>query len=152
MEKKLESLFCDFEYHAREAVNAVQERAAAQKLSKDAEFRRVLFRSDFREQFDSTIVAHSTGADQGDPNAQPRVVKHVSEGDTVKLKSVGRAGRVTRKIDDNHFEVEIGAMKMKIGRADIPEELARAAESQVKAGRALGISVSLATACQSVPP
>jgi DNA mismatch repair protein MutS2 len=37
MEKKLETLFRDFEYHAREAVNAVQDRAAAQKLSKDAE-------------------------------------------------------------------------------------------------------------------
>ena len=39
MEKKLESLLRDFEYHAREAVNAVQDRAAAQKLSKDAERR-----------------------------------------------------------------------------------------------------------------
>src|SRR5204862_6842519 len=151
MEKKLESVFRDFEYHAREAVNAVQERAAAQKLSKDAERRIAKLRRDFREQFDSTIVAHSTGADQGDPNAQPRVVKHVSEGDTVKLKSVGRAGRVTRKIDDNHFEVEIGAMKMKIGRADIVEVLARAAESPVKAARALGISVSLESEGHSVP-
>src|SRR5213079_903587 len=90
MKKKLESLFRDFEYHAREAVNAVQERAAAQKLSKDAERRIAKLRRDFREQFDSTIVAHSTGADQGDPNAQPRVVKHVSEGDTVKLRSEER--------------------------------------------------------------
>src|SRR3989475_9231918 len=151
MEKKLESLFRDFEYQAREAVNAVQERAAAQKVSNDAERRVAKLRRDFREQFDSTIVAHSTGADQGDPNAQPRVVKHVSEGDTVKLKSVGRAGRVTRKIDDNHFEVEIGAMKMKIGRADIAEVLARAAESPVKAARAHGISVSLESEGQSVP-
>jgi len=151
MEKKLESLFRDFEYHAREAVNAVQERAAAQKVSKDAERRIAKLRRDFREQFDSTVVAHSTGADQGDPNAQPRVVKHVSEGDTVKLKSVGRAGRVTRKIDDNHFEVEIGALKMKIGRADIAEVLARAAESPVKAARAHGISVSLESEGQSVP-
>ncbi|HEV2730086.1 MAG TPA: endonuclease MutS2, partial [Terriglobales bacterium] len=61
MEKKLESLFRDFEYHAREAVNAVQERAAAQKLSKDAERRIAKLRRDFREQFDSTVVAHSTG-------------------------------------------------------------------------------------------
>src|SRR5438309_5832230 len=143
MEKKLESVLRDFEYHAREAVNAIQDRAAAQKLSNDAERRIAKLRRDFREQFDSTVVAHSTGADRGDPNAQPRVVKHVSEGDTVKLKSVGRAGRVTRKIDDNHFEVEIGAMKMKIGRADIAEVLARAAESPVKAARAHGISVSL---------
>ena len=36
METKLESVFRDFEYHAREAINAVQDRAAAQKLSKEA--------------------------------------------------------------------------------------------------------------------
>src|SRR5580704_618449 len=39
MEKKLETLLRDFEYHARESVNAIQDRAAAQKLSKDAERR-----------------------------------------------------------------------------------------------------------------
>src|SRR5262249_44536438 len=78
MEKKLETLFRDFEYHAREAVNAVQDRAAAQKLSKDAERRISKLRREFREQFDSTVVAHTSGADRGDPNAQPTMVKHVS--------------------------------------------------------------------------
>src|SRR3989475_2512721 len=42
-------------------------------------------------------------------------------------------------------------MKMKIGRADIAEVLARAAESPVKAARAHGISVSLESEGQSVP-
>src|SRR5882762_8621165 len=51
MEKKLESLFKDFEYHARETVNAIQDRAAAQKLSKDAERRIAKMRREFREQF-----------------------------------------------------------------------------------------------------
>ena len=125
MEKKLETLLRDFEYHARETVNAVQDRAAAQKLSKDAERRISKLRREFREQFDSTVVAHTTGADRGDPNAQPQVVKHVSEGDTVKLKSVGRPAVVSRRIDENHFEVEIGAMKMKIARDDIAEVLSR---------------------------
>lgn len=143
MQKKLESLFKDFEYHARETVNAIQDRAAAQKLSKDAERRIAKLRREFREQFDSAVVAHATGADQGDPQAQPQLVKHVSEGDTVKLKSVGRPGTVTRRIDDNHFEVEIGAMKMKIARDDIAEVIVRASESPVKAARARGISVSL---------
>jgi len=143
MEKKLESLLRDFEYHAREAVNAIQDRAAAQKLTKDAERRIAKLRREFREQFDSTVVAHATGADRGDPHAQPQIVKHVSEGDTVKLKSVGRPGTVTRKIDDNHFEVEIGAMKMKIARDDIAEVIIRAADNPVKAARARGISVSL---------
>ena len=90
MEGKLESLLRDFEYHAREAVNMIQDRAAAQKLSKDAERRISKLRRDFREQFDSTIVAHSTGADKNDPHAQPQIIKHAAEGDTVKLKSVGR--------------------------------------------------------------
>jgi DNA mismatch repair protein MutS2 len=151
MEKKLDSLFKDFEYHARETVNAIQDRAASQKLSKDAERRIAKMRREFREQFDSTVVAHSTGADRGDPNAQPQVVKHVSEGDTVKLKSVGRPGRVTRRIDDSHFEVEIGAMKMKIARDDIAEVLVRASESPVKAARAHGISVSLEREDANVP-
>ena len=143
MEKKLDALLRDFEYHAREAVNAVQDRAAAQKLSKDAERRIAKLRREFREQFDSTVVAHSTGADQGDPHAQPQLVKHVSEGDTVKLKSMGRTAVIARRIDDNHFEVEIGSMKMKIPREDIAEVIARAAESPVKAARSRGISVSL---------
>src|SRR5579872_6170947 len=151
MEKKLESVLRDFEYHAREAVNAIQDRAAAQKLSKDAERRIAKLRREFREQFDSTVVAHTTGADQGDPHAQPQVVKHVSQGDTVKLKSVGRPAVVTRRIDDNHFEVEVGVMKMKIARDDIAEVLVQASESPVKAARARGISISLESENQSVP-
>jgi DNA mismatch repair protein MutS2 len=71
------------------------------------------------------------------------VVKHVAEGDTVKLKSVGRPARIIRRIDDNHFEVEIGAMKMKIARDDIAEVVVRAGDSPVTAARARGFSVSL---------
>jgi DNA mismatch repair protein MutS2 len=145
MEKKLETLFRDFEYHAREAVNAVQDRAAAQKLSKDAERRIAKLRREFREQFDSTVVAHATGADRDDPNAQPALVKHVAEGDTVKLKSMGRAAVVKKKIDDQHFEVEIGSMKMRVALEDIAEVIARFADSPVQAARARGISVSLAS-------
>lgn len=151
MEKKLETLLRDFEYQAREMVNAVQDRAASQKLSKDAERRISRLRREFSEQFDSTLVAHTTGADRGDPNAQPQVVKNVSEGDTVKLKSVGRPAVVRRRVDENHFEVEIGAMKMKIARDDIAEVLSRVGDSPVQAARARGISVSLEKENDSVP-
>jgi DNA mismatch repair protein MutS2 len=143
MEKKLETLLRDFEYHAREAVNAVQERAGAQKVSKDAERRIAKARRDFREQFDSTVVAHASGADRGDPNAQPQIVQHVAEGDFVKLKSVGRNARVTRRLDDRHFEVEVGAMKMRIAREDIAGVVTREADTPVQAARARGVSVVL---------
>ena len=146
MEAKLEGLFRDFEYQARETVNAVQDRAAQQKLSKDAERRIAKMRREFREQFDATVVAHHTGADRGDPNAQPSLVKHVSEGDTVKLKSMGRAAVVKKKVGDNHFDVEIGSMKMRIAREDIAEVLTSArsvSETPVQAARSRGISVKL---------
>ena len=154
MEKKLESLLRDFEYHAREAVNEIQDRAAAQKLSKEAERRIAKLRREFSEQFDSTLVAHTTGADKNDPHAQPQVVKHAFPGDTVKLKSTGRPAKVVRKIDDNNFEVQMGAMKMKIARDDIAEVLTSfqpSADSPVKAARARGISVSLQNEGQTAP-
>jgi len=151
MEKKLESVLRDFEYRARETVNAVQERAQALKLSKDAERRIAKMRREFREQFDSTVVAHATGADAGDPHAQQHVVKQVSVGDTVRLKSLGRDGKVVRYFDDDTFEVAVGPMKMKIARDDIAEVVARTGDNPVAAARARGISVSLARENESVP-
>jgi DNA mismatch repair protein MutS2 len=153
MEKKLESVLRDFEYHAREAVNAIQDRAAAQKVSKDAERRVAKLRREFREQFDSTLVAHTSGADQGDPDAEPQLVKHVAQGDSVKLKSTGRVATILRKLDDSHFEVAMGAMKMKIVRDDIAAVIstARVGDSPIKAARARGISVSLENEGQQAP-
>jgi len=151
LEKKLESLMRDFEYHAREAVTAVQDRAAAQKVSKEAERRIAKLRRDFREQFDSAVVAHVSGADRGDPNAAPQLVKHVSEGDVVKLKSVGRNAKIVRKIDDKHFEVEVGAMKMRVAREDVAEVVVRASDTPVNAARAKGVSISLHSEDANVP-
>lgn len=151
LEKKLESLLRDFEYRSRETVNAVQERAQALKLSKDAERRIAKMRREFREQFDSTVVAHVTGSDTGDPHAEQHVVKHVSVGDTVRLKSLGRDAKVLRHFDDDTFEVAIGPMKMKVARDDIAEVIARAGANPVAAARARGISVSLSREDESVP-
>jgi DNA mismatch repair protein MutS2 len=149
-ERKMESLLRDFEYQVREAVSAVQDRAAAQKLSRQAEQRIARLRREFKEQFDAGVVAHRTGADRDDPNARPHEVRHISEGDTVKLKSLGRTAVVKRKIDENTFEVEMGAMKMKIPRDDVAEVFStgsgpgqRAAINPVAAARAKGISITL---------
>ncbi|HXZ79704.1 MAG TPA: endonuclease MutS2 [Terriglobales bacterium] len=143
MEKKLENVMQDFEYRVRETVNAVQDRAMSMKLSKDAERRIAKMRRELREQFDQTVVAHTSGADVGDPNARPQLVQHVSEGDTVQLRSLGRNAVVRRKLDGDMFEVEAGIMKMKIPRADIAAVVARASDSPVKVARAHGVNVQL---------
>jgi len=150
LEKKLESVLRDFEYRARETVNAVQERAQALKLSKDAERRIAKMRREFREQFDSTVVAHSTGSDTGDRHAAPHVVQQISVGDMVRLKSLGRDGKVTRHFDDDAFEVAVGPMKMKVPRDDIADVVVRAGADPVSAARARGINVALAQEDESV--
>ncbi len=151
LEKKLESVLRDFEFRSREAVNAVQDRAQALKLSKDAERRIAKMRREFREQFNSTVVAHSTGADAGDPHAQQHVLKQVSVGDTVRLKSLGRDGKVLRYFDDDSFEVAVGPMKMKVARDDFADVVARAGANPVAAARSHGIKVSLSREDDNVP-
>lgn len=151
LEKKMESLLRDFEYHAREAVNALGDRAAAQKLSKEAERRIAKARREFREQFNQAVVAHSSGADTGDSAAQPHVVQRVQEGDTVQLKSLGRAGRITRKLDDQAVEVEVGMMKMRVPLDDIAQVVARTVDNPVQAARARGINVTLREEPTSAP-
>jgi len=151
MEQKIDGLMRDFEYRVREVINAVQDRAESTKLSKDAERRIAKLRREFREQFDSTVVAHVTGADKGDPHARPELVQHISEGDTVKLRSLGRNAVVRRKLESDLFEVEAGIIKMKVPRSDIAEVVVRASNSPVQAARAKGINVRLGSDDLSAP-
>src|SRR6516225_8695050 len=139
LEKKLESVLRDFEYRARETINAVQDRAQALKLSKDAERRIAKLRREFREEFDSTVVAHTTGSDTGDRNARPHIVEDVSVGDTVRLRSLGRDAKVLRHLDDDWFEVAVGPMKMKVPRDDVANVVVSAGVNPVAAARSRGI-------------
>jgi DNA mismatch repair protein MutS2 len=151
MEKKLESVLHNFEYQARETVNAVQDRAQALKLSKDAERRIAKMRREFREQFDATVVAHTTGSDVGDEHAKPHVLQNVLVGDTVRLRSLGREAKVLRHLDDDSFEVAVGPMKMKVPRDDLASVVVSAADNPVTAARSRGIGVALSTEDESVP-
>ncbi len=152
MEQKLESLLKDFEYQARETVRAIDDRAAQQKLSKEAERRISRLRREFAEGFNASVVAHHTGADKGDAHAQPHVVRHIAAGDMVKLKTLGKTARVERQIDDKTFEVAVGPMKMRVARDEIAEVVrTAAAETPLQAARSRrGVSVSMAQPDDSV--
>jgi DNA mismatch repair protein MutS2 len=118
LEAKLNSLMKEFEFQMRENVRAVEERVAQQKLSKEAERRITRLRREFEESFNQTVVAHHTGADQGDPNAQPHLLRHIAVGDRVLIKSMGRVGIVEREIEQDLFEVSLGPIKMRVKRDD----------------------------------
>jgi DNA mismatch repair protein MutS2 len=119
LETKLNSLMEDFAYQIRETVKAIDDKTVAQKIARDSAGRLARLRREFSEQFNSTVVAHNTGADKNDPAAQPHVPKGIKVGDLVKLKSLGRQARVDRVIDSKTFEVSIGPMKMRASVDDI---------------------------------
>jgi DNA mismatch repair protein MutS2 len=116
LEAKLASLLKDFEFQMRENVRVVEDRAAQQKLSKEAERRITRLRREFQESFNQAVVAHRTGADQGDANAQPHLLRHVAPGDRVFLKSMGKVAVVQREIEKDLFEVALGPIKMRVRR------------------------------------
>lgn len=116
LEAKLGSLLKDFEFQMRENVRAIEDRAAQQKLSKEAERRINRLRREFQEGFNQTVVAHRSGADQGDANAQPHLLKHIAPGDQVRLKSMNKVATVQREVEKDVFEVALGTIKMRVKR------------------------------------
>lgn len=142
LEAKLASLMKDFEYQMRESVNAIGDKAAAQKARVEADRRINRLKREFQESFNSVVVAHVNKADKKDPAAQPHVVSEVSVGDTVKLKSIGRDAKVERIIDAKHYEVSVGPMKMRVAKDDIAAVQQKPGESPiVAANRKGGINV-----------
>ena len=121
LEAKLASLLKDFEFQMRENVRAIEDRAAQQKLSKEAERRITRMRREFQESFNQAVVAHRTGADQGDKNAQPHLLRHIAPGDKVLLKSMGKVAVVQREVEKNLFEVALGPLKMRVKRDELSE-------------------------------
>ncbi len=121
LEGKLASLLKDFEFQMRENVRAVEDRAAQQKLSKEAERRINRLRREFQESFNQAVVAHRTGADQGDANAQPHLLRHIAAGDPVRIKSMGKIAIVQREVEKDLFEVALGPIKMRVKREELSE-------------------------------
>ena len=152
LEQKLASLMKEFEFQMRENVRAIEDRAAQQKLSKEAERRINRLRREFQESFNQTVVAHRTGADAGDLNAQPHVVRHVAQGDQVRLKSMGKIAVVQREVEKDVFEVALGPIKMRVKRDEIAEVVKAAAQGAGRtdplaaARKQKGIHVSVTSA------
>jgi len=115
----------------RENVRAVQDRAAQQKLTKEAERRINRLRREFQESFNQTVVAHRSGADQGDASAQPHLLKHIAVGDQVLLKSMNKIATVQREVEKNVYEVSLGTLKMRVKLEDLCEARPPGQESQL---------------------
>jgi DNA mismatch repair protein MutS2 len=156
LEAKLNALIADFEDRLRETVKAIDDKAVGKKIAREAGAALARVRREFSEQFNSTVVAHTTGADKNDPSAlaagRSTAQKNIKVGDLVKLKSLGREARVERVIDGKNFEVAVGTMKMRVALGDIAEVTAVVAVTPLQAARRRGgITIQTSGETDSVP-
>jgi DNA mismatch repair protein MutS2 len=142
LEVKLGSLMKEFEYQMRESVKGIEDKSAQRKATAEADRRIARLKREFQESFNQVVVAHVSGADKKDPAAQPHVVREVSAGDMVRLKSMGREAKVERVIDAKTYEVSIGPMKMRVPKDDIAQVTVPAPkQSPIQAATKRGINV-----------
>ena len=140
LEAKLRELLEDFDTQLKEVVKAIDDKTVAQKIARDSALRMSRVRREFSEQFSSTVLAHTTGADKNDASKKPdpKAPKPIKPGDLVTLKSLGRQARVDRVIDDKNLEVSVGQMKMKALRSDVVEVESIAVITPLQAARRRG--------------
>ena len=130
LEQKLTRLLEDFEFQLKESVKEIEDKTVARKIARDSALRMSRLRREFSEQFSSTVLAHTTGADKGEilqRRPDPKAPKPIKPGDYVTLKSLGRQAHVDRILETGpdgqpkSFEVSMGQMKMRIPRSDIAD-------------------------------
>ena len=151
LEVKLGRLLDDFAWQLQEAVKSIDDKAVAKKLARDAGATMARARREFSAQFTQTVLAHTTGADKGDANAgRVSAPKSVKLGDVVKVRSLGREGRVERVIDSKSFEVQVGTMKMRVALSDVAEVTPVVAVTPLEAARRRGgVTVQMASGSDS---
>jgi DNA mismatch repair protein MutS2 len=132
LESKLTALMKEFEFQMKENVRVVEDRVAQQKISKEAERRIHRLRHEFEESFNQVVVAHKSGADQNDPNAQSHLLRHVAPGDQVLIKSMKKIAVVQREVEKDLFEVALGPIKMRVKLADLASPKSPEAETARK--------------------
>jgi DNA mismatch repair protein MutS2 len=123
LETKLTRLLEDFETQLKETVNEIEDKTVARKIARDSALRMARVRREFSDQFSSTVLAHTTGADKSD-TSKPKAQKgppSIKVGDYVTLRSLRRQAHVDRVIDGQNFEVSMGQMKMRVPRTDIAD-------------------------------
>ena len=116
LETKLASLLKDFEFQMRETVRAIEDRAAQQKLSKEAE-RRITApapRVSGELQPDRRRASHRRGPGRREC-AAARSAAHRPRR-PVRIKSMNKIAVVQREIEKDLFEVALGPIKMRVKR------------------------------------
>jgi DNA mismatch repair protein MutS2 len=112
IEKRMQALLADFDRQARAEIQQIQDK----RLLKEAERRAARTRRELSEQFNTAVVEQLGGGAEEEqaPADQAPAVFSLREGDTVRVRALGREGIIRRRLDFSTLEIEVGAMKMKV--------------------------------------
>jgi DNA mismatch repair protein MutS2 len=141
LERQLATLIESFEAQLRDTVKAIDDKTVAQKIARDSALRIAQLKREFSAQFQSTVVAHNAPPQDGEEARTADRQREPQIGDTVRLKSLNREGRVLRALDAKSFEVSVGPMKMRVARSDVAEVIASAKTSPGTSKRRRGVTV-----------
>lgn len=121
LESKLSALLDNFAVQLRDSVKAIGDKAASKRIQRDSALALARARREFSSEFQSTIASHTATAKSASAGTPAAVAapRQAEPGDVVKVKSLGREGRIERVIDGKTFEVAIGPMKMRVPLEDV---------------------------------
>ena len=104
LEAKLQALITDVESQLRDTVKAIDDKTLSQKIARDSASRMARAKREFSEQFNSTVVAHTSGG--GQATTRPLMPHQETEERTIQSTSatsssssrLGRQARVERAL------------------------------------------------------
>jgi len=127
LERRTDQALARFEEQAQETIGKITQSAEQRKAAQDAQRRIAKTKREFREDFQTTVLATQEDARQGE--IRPL---RIEEGARVRLRDVREPARVRRKLGGDRIEVEAGFIKMQVSIDDVIEVLP---ESAAPAGK-----------------
>jgi DNA mismatch repair protein MutS2 len=145
LERRVEGLIEQFGAEAKETLARLGETSDSRRALQTAQQRIARTQREMRERFEST--ARETLGRQ--PEAKPSPdAGPIPAGATVQLAALGATGQVVRSLAGDHYEIQVGRLKMRVSRQDITRVLPPSEPSS--GSGALPARVTLHTASRPV--
>jgi DNA mismatch repair protein MutS2 len=122
LERRVGTLIEQFGAEARDALQKIAEAADSRRALHTGQHRVAKTQREMRERFESTAEEALGRQSESEPAAVAG--GPLAPGAQVQLAALGATGQVLRLLSDEHYEVQVGRLKMRVSRQDITKVLA----------------------------
>jgi DNA mismatch repair protein MutS2 len=121
LERRVEALIEQFGSEAKAALEKFAEASDSRRALQNAQHRIVKTQREMRERFES--AADEALGRQAEPKPAAAEASALTPGARVQLAKLAATGEVLRVLSDEHYEVQVGRLKMRVSRQDITQVL-----------------------------